>query len=153
MADDGFMPAAYALTHRRVNTFACLPRAMLVHDHANVNKLAANLKSLLGEMSENQLAEATGVPQPTINRILRGESRDPRDSTLVPIARYFGVSVEALRRGTSEPAPATAPTLTPDEQAILDLWRALDSDGRRAVQAVGHALAKPLKGRGKVQGR
>lgn len=34
--------------------------------------------------------------------------------------------------------------LRPDQQAILDLWEALDTDGRRAVQTVGHALTKPV---------
>jgi transcriptional regulator with XRE-family HTH domain len=69
-------------------------------DHLRMGRLADNLRYLLdkAELSENALADKTGVPQPTINRILRGQSRDPRDSTLEPIAKFFRVSVEALRR-------------------------------------------------------
>lgn len=69
-------------------------------DHRRMLRLADNLRYLLGEarLSENALAEKTGIPQPTINRILKEQSKDPRDSTLVPIAKYFRVSVEALRR-------------------------------------------------------
>lgn len=44
-----------------------------------------------------ELQRATGVPQPTIHRILTGESADPRTATLDPIARYFGITVAELR--------------------------------------------------------
>lgn len=64
-----------------------------------MNNLAKNLRFLLDRegMSENTLGERTGVPQPTINRILRGESRDPRDSTIRPLAKFFGVGLEDLK--------------------------------------------------------
>jgi len=98
-----------------------------------MNRLAVNLKTLLAQqgLSENELAERTGVQQPTINRILRGESKDPRDSTVEPLARYFGVSVEALRRGSSidESSPSSGP-----EGAVI----AASSSLRGAV-AVPHA--------------
>lgn len=48
-------------------------------------------------ISQNQLAAKTKVPQPTIQRILSGESRDPRHSTLEKIARFFKVNVSELR--------------------------------------------------------
>lgn len=58
-----------------------------------------NLASLIDAFRTNPtaLAHATGVPQPTIHRILTGESRDPRTATLAPLASYFGVSVSDLR--------------------------------------------------------
>ncbi|WP_070281930.1 helix-turn-helix transcriptional regulator [Janthinobacterium sp. MP5059B] len=57
-----------------------------------------NLKWLMGEkISPYALASETGVPQPTIFRILTGESDDPRTKTLQPLAKYFGVSVADLR--------------------------------------------------------
>lgn len=49
------------------------------------------------DLSDNDLADRTGVPQPTISRIKSGESRDPRDKTLRPLAKYFGVTVSQLR--------------------------------------------------------
>lgn len=45
----------------------------------------------------HDLQRATGVPQPTIHRILTGESNDPRYQTLEPLADYFKVTVSALR--------------------------------------------------------
>lgn len=51
------------------------------------------------DINPTDLATKTGVPQPTIFRILTGESNDPRTTTLRPIAAYFGVTVEQLREG------------------------------------------------------
>ena len=51
------------------------------------------------QISGYALSEATLVPQPTIHRILSGESRDPRTDTLEPIAKFFGLTVSALRDG------------------------------------------------------
>lgn len=57
------------------------------------------LKGLMDRTSinQNELAERTKVPQPTINRILSGESKDPRHSTVKPLADFFGISVAQLR--------------------------------------------------------
>ena len=48
-------------------------------------------------LSDNELAERTGIPQPTISRIKNGDSRDPRDSTLRLLAKYFRLSISQLR--------------------------------------------------------
>jgi transcriptional regulator with XRE-family HTH domain len=57
-----------------------------------------NLKWLMGDkISPYALSSVTGVPQPTIFRILTGESDDPRTKTLQPLAAYFGVTVADLR--------------------------------------------------------
>ena len=60
-----------------------------------------NLAELMRQrrMNPHSLAAATGVKQPTIYRILEGESLTPRDATLQPLASYFGVSIEQLRYG------------------------------------------------------
>lgn len=54
------------------------------------------------EISANELARQTGVPQPTISRIVKGESKDPDTATLQPIAAWFGRTVAELR-GESVP--------------------------------------------------
>jgi len=43
------------------------------------------------------LAEKSGVPQPTIHRILSGIHGDPRTSTLAKIASAYKISVTKLR--------------------------------------------------------
>ncbi|NYT76625.1 helix-turn-helix transcriptional regulator [Alcaligenaceae bacterium] len=44
----------------------------------------------------NSLATKSRVPQPTIFRFLKGTAREPRLSTMEPIARVYGVPVEAF---------------------------------------------------------
>lgn len=70
--------------------------------------IGRNLEWLMAARKTNpyDLQRATGVPQPTIHRILTGESSDPRTKTLEPLAEYFGVTVAELRdRDLSQPAP------------------------------------------------
>ncbi|MBN3003373.1 helix-turn-helix transcriptional regulator [Chromobacterium alkanivorans] len=76
-------------------------------------ELKERLQKLLDESGSNatKLAEITKVPQPTIHRILTGESKDPRFSTLAPIAEHFGLTVAELRgdipKGYYESQPIT----------------------------------------------
>lgn len=51
------------------------------------------------DIGENALSRATGVQQPTIHRILTGESKDPRLSNLRRLAQYFGREVKDLIEG------------------------------------------------------
>lgn len=50
------------------------------------------------QTNTNQVATATGIPQPTIYRILSGETTNPRGSTLMLLAKHFRVSLEALQQ-------------------------------------------------------
>lgn len=63
-----------------------------------MNYLRPNLTALLEQkgIRPTDLARATGVPQPTVHRILEGTSKDPRSATLQPIADYFGVTLDDL---------------------------------------------------------
>lgn len=55
-------------------------------------------------LNENQLGKRAGVPQPTINRILSGESASPRTPTIAKLARALKVTPEWLMYGTGEEA-------------------------------------------------
>lgn len=61
------------------------------------------LSSLMDQHSENpfSLAAKTGVSQPSIRRILLGLTKEPRQSTLQPIADFFGVDVNVFFAGSS----------------------------------------------------
>lgn len=76
-------------------------RSRIFMQMGNESKLqvARNLEWLIAKAktSPYALEKATGVKQPTIHRILTGESSDPRTSTLQPLADYFAVSVSDLR--------------------------------------------------------
>ena len=47
-------------------------------------------------ISQSGLSGATGVPQPTINRILSQVTQDPRRDSMISIANYFGVPIDSL---------------------------------------------------------
>lgn len=67
-------------------------------------KLSDNLRKILHAHHENanSLSLKIGVPQPTIHRILQGDSVEPRRTTLEKIAKYFGLTVEQLYEGPTD---------------------------------------------------
>ncbi len=100
-------------------------------------------------LSDNELADRTGIPQPTISRIKNGDSRDPRDSTLRPLAEYFRLSVSQLRGDM--PLPADTVRVASNDQVIdvdeesLRLALAiqsLSSNERGALQALVDSLSQ-----------
>lgn len=63
-----------------------------------MNQLKNNLKNLLinAHISENELARRTGVPQQAINRLLHGTNTNPKIATLIPLAKYFNITISQL---------------------------------------------------------
>ena len=51
------------------------------------------------EWSEGELARRAGINQPTVHRIIKGESKNPRRDNIEAIAKAFGCSVEWLWTG------------------------------------------------------
>lgn len=63
----------------------------------NLEWLIANAQSNPYKLAEElSLNGKKGVPQPTIHRILEGQHKSPRNSTLEPIAKYFRVKLSDL---------------------------------------------------------
>ena len=102
-------------------------------------------------LTDNELAVRTGIPQPTISRIRSGESRDPRDSTLRPLAQYFRLTVSQLRGDM--PLPVDRVTVTAMDHApievsaeVLRLALAIESlpvEQRGALQTLVDAITDP----------
>lgn len=61
-------------------------------------EMSRQLAKLMREkqISQSALSRATGVPQPTINRILSEVTREPRRDSVLRIANYFGVTPESM---------------------------------------------------------
>lgn len=61
-------------------------------------KLGSSIERLmeLHHVNMNQLHKNTGVPLTTINRIINDESVNPTITSLIPIADYFGVTLNQL---------------------------------------------------------
>jgi transcriptional regulator with XRE-family HTH domain len=64
-------------------------------DGMHPGRTIANLLRQKG-WSEGELSRRSRVPQPTIHRIITGESQEPKRSTLEKIARGLGVAYEDL---------------------------------------------------------
>tara|TARA_R100000935_G_scaffold32989_1_gene53524 strand:+ start:2011 stop:2334 length:324 start_codon:yes stop_codon:yes gene_type:complete len=47
-------------------------------------------------LSQSGLSRATGIPQPTINRILSEVTREPRRDAVIAIAKFFGIAPQSL---------------------------------------------------------
>lgn len=64
-----------------------------------MNNLNINLQAFLSwaGLPASKLARLTGLNQPTLHRILKGTSIQPRYSTIKPIAIFLGVNAEDLR--------------------------------------------------------
>lgn len=58
----------------------------------------SNIKALMNkhDLTIDTLAQELGLSVSTINRLLMGSKGDPRLSTLKPLAKFFGVSIDEL---------------------------------------------------------
>jgi transcriptional regulator with XRE-family HTH domain len=74
-------------------------------------------------LSQSALSRATGVPQPTINRILSQATLDLRRDSVVRIAQYFGVEPETLYEGDGQGEKqqlASRTPCNPSSSAVMD---------------------------------
>lgn len=67
----------------------------------SMESLGDRLRGLMSERewSEGELARRSGLKQPTIHRILTGQSKDPRQGNIEKLAFALGVSATWLRSG------------------------------------------------------
>jgi len=85
-----------------------------------MSKLAANIKSLMREkgISTTELARQINISQPVLHRLATGETTNPRIGTLIPIARFFSVTLDQLLGNTTQITTqswTTVPLLTLDQ--------------------------------------
>ena len=88
-------------------------------------------------MTIDELAEKSGVPKGTINKIIAGTTRAPRVETLNALAQAMGHTLSDF-----DPAqeavenPCAAGSLSREETVHLMKYRALDARGRKAVDCL-----------------
>lgn len=124
---------ALAVNTRSYNLHARLPTAE--NAAMNTRQFATPLAALMHarSVSANQLAKATGLPQPTISRIANGSTKEPKVASLRILADYFGVRPDQLRDfGTTaneaEPARYGREQLPALAHDIAKRWLSLSSD-------------------------
>jgi len=101
-------------------------------------------------LSDNELAERTNIPQPTISRIKSGDSRDPRDSTLRPLAKYFRLSISQLRGDV--PLPTDKVKVAANDEVtevsrralmMAQMFDRLSPEQQDAMQTLFDSIAQP----------
>ena len=93
-------------------------------------KLLKNEQKLTNE----QLAERSGIPLGTLSKILAGMSDSPKLSNLVALCSALGCSVEYVVSGT--PENTNNYTLSDDEISLMERYRSLDRWGQALVRVV-----------------
>lgn len=80
-----------------------------------------------GMGNQNEIARRADIHQPTLQRILSGASKEPRDSTIRPLAEFFGVTIPQLRG--HEPLPPAGEAAAPPPRFDANVGPAPDSKG------------------------
>lgn len=97
-------------------------------------------------VTQYRLAKLSGVPQPTIARIISGETREPKRTTMDRLARALHRATETLynnhdvREESAVYADISAAAAS-DERAI-EQFRALSEQDRARVRAIIAAFAQ-----------
>lgn len=126
----------YTQTHIDVNTNVLLP-AKLRRAYPCVMGLPERLQAKMeaANLTQYALAGLSGVPQPTIQRILSGASREPRRSTLVKLAHHLQTTAEELLLGDRDTAPAKTIQKAASPPIIEDHeWNALSLKQREFIE-------------------
>ena len=128
-----------------MNQYTCLYVYELEAEMRIGKRIAARMAEL--GWSEGELHRRSGVSQPTIHRIITGESQDPRQANVEKLARALNVTAHWLRHGgpidikVQETASSYEPNVVPGPD-ITSPYRAVKIVGTAQMGAEGywHAL-------------
>ena len=86
------------------------------------------------KLTNEQLAEKSGIPLGTLSKILAGMSDSPKLSNIVALCDALGCTLEYIVSGT--PENTNNYTLEPEEIRLIEDYRRMDHWGRSLVEAV-----------------
>lgn len=109
-------------------------------------EVGARIAALRGSMKQSEFAERLGVNRQTVSRWEAGE-RLPDGSGLLRMREAFGADINMILTGQ---AGGIAPDRRPDEEQLLEHYRAAHSDARERIRQVAATAANSPK-RGEVK--
>ena len=86
------------------------------------------------KLTNDQLAERSGIPLGTLSKILAGMSDSPKLSNMIALCGALGCSVEYIVSGT--PDNHNNYTLNTEEISLIESYRRLDGWGRSLIDTV-----------------
>lgn len=97
----------------------------------NIGEAIAHFRKIRG-MTIDDLAEKSGVPKGTINKITNGITNSPKLETVRSLATALGVSLEDLNNTHSDQINE----ISPDDVLLIRKIRSLSAKGQKAVDAL-----------------
>ena len=94
-----------------------------------------NMKKASG-LTTNEIAAQSGLPEPTLEKLFAGITKDPKLSTLNVLVHFFGYTLDDLVKGPeTEKSPGAEETAPRDEREaeIISLVRRLDDDQKDMI--------------------
>lgn len=83
-------------------------------------------------MSTREIAEQSGIPEPTLEKLFSGQTKNPGISTVQQLVHTLGYTLDDI--DTHPPKPASDLSLTPEEQTLVTDYRRLAPPGKEYVQ-------------------
>ena len=118
---------------RNAGMVRAMPRVPIQHDPEMLNRLLED-RGWTGA----DLARATGLSQPSVWSLLKGETKMPKASKLVAVANALGVPLKQILKHPSKSDGDLS-------ESMLSVFNALGPDNQRAILAAATALLKPPK--------
>ena len=87
-------------------------------------------------LTTKEIAQKSGIPEPTLEKLFSGATKEPKLTTLQPLVKCLGFRLDELDTGLmsipntpSFPGTEDDPTL----QTIIDNYKKLNKDGQQAL--------------------
>lgn len=142
------MMQIYSFTNNKSICAHVFPKIKMMLDNACMNK--RDIKDVLGELMQKEgikqvkLEDLSGVPQPTISRILRGGHQTLELATARKLANYFKVSLDQM---------VGAEPLKDDARwhQVKTLWGGLSEDNRELIATMMKQMTVAIEKRKEVE--
>lgn len=102
-------------------------------------------------MTNEELSKSSGIPFGTINKILSGDTQEPKLPALMAIASALGTSVDYLVYGASNSA-SVIQKIKPEEEQLLADYRDASEEIRGAAAGMLHDSAERNRKDGLMNG-
>ena len=130
-----------------MNRLLCVPYTRAYSFGMNISTRLDQAMQRAGIPSQSALARASGVPQPTINRILKGSGKKgPETNTIAALAAACNVAAQWLTDGTG--TMEREPQVSPDEGEMIEVTVSAESRKLVPVRVVSRYIHAGIDGHG-----